>query len=59
VSTPPQPYQRCTTINNISSKVQQLIVVVTPSGNTLLHPDTVRLTRTKTGGQGTSSGTFP
>jgi type II secretory pathway pseudopilin PulG len=59
VSTPPQPYQRCTTINNISSKVQQLIIIVTPSGNTLLKPDTVKLVRTKTGGKGTSSGSFP
>ena len=59
VSTPPQPYQRCTTINNVSSKVQQLIIVVTPSGNTLLKPDTVKLVRTKTGGKGTIGGTFP
>jgi type II secretory pathway pseudopilin PulG len=59
VSTPPQPYQRCTTINNISAKVQQLIIVVTPSGNTLLKPDTVNLVRTKTGGTGVSGGTFP
>jgi hypothetical protein len=59
ISAPPQPYQRCTTINNVSSKVQQLIIVVTPSGNTLLKPDTVKLVRTKTGGSGVGTGSFP
>jgi prepilin-type N-terminal cleavage/methylation domain-containing protein len=47
VSTPPFPHTRCTTVNNISSKVRQVIVVVTPSGNTLLHPDTSIVVRTK------------
>lgn len=49
VSTPPFPHTRCTTVNNISSKVKQVIVVVTPSGNTLLHPDTTTVVRTKNG----------
>ncbi len=47
VSTPPFPHTRCTTVNNVSSKVRQVIVVVTPSGNTLLHPDTSIVVRTK------------
>jgi prepilin-type N-terminal cleavage/methylation domain-containing protein len=51
VNTPPYPHTRCTTVNNVSSKVKQVIVVVTPSGNVLLHPDTVAFTRTK-GGNG-------
>ena len=48
VSTPPFPHTRCTTVNNVSPKVRQVIVVVTPSGNTLLHPDTSIVVRTKT-----------
>ena len=58
VNEPPQPYQRCTTINNISSRVQELIIVVTPSGNTLLKPDTVKLRRSRSNGNG-SGGGFP
>ena len=49
VSTPPFPHTRCTTVNNISSKVKQVIIVVTPSGNLLLHPDTTVVVRTKNG----------
>jgi Tfp pilus assembly protein PilV len=59
VSTAPQPYQRCTVVNNVSSRVQSVRIVVTPSGNTLLRPDTVTIVRTRTGGTGASSGTFP
>jgi prepilin-type N-terminal cleavage/methylation domain-containing protein len=58
VNEPPQPYQRCTVINNISSRVHELIIVVTPSGNVLLKPDTVRLRRTRSNGNG-SGGGFP
>ena len=49
VSTPPFPHTRCTTVNTLSSKVKQVIVVVTPSGNSLLHPDTTVVVRTKNG----------
>jgi prepilin-type N-terminal cleavage/methylation domain-containing protein len=40
---------KCTTINNVSSKVKQVTVVVTPSGNPLLHPVTSSFTRTISG----------
>jgi prepilin-type N-terminal cleavage/methylation domain-containing protein len=45
------PFQgtRCTTINDISSKVKQVTVVVTPSGNPLLHPITTSFTRSISG----------
>jgi prepilin-type N-terminal cleavage/methylation domain-containing protein len=49
VATPPFPHTRCTTVNNLSSKVKQVIVVVTPSGNSLLHPDTTVVVRSKNG----------
>jgi prepilin-type N-terminal cleavage/methylation domain-containing protein len=49
VNTPPYPHTRCTTVNNVSSKVREVIVVVTPSGNSLLKPDTVKMSRTKNG----------
>lgn len=45
----PFPHSRCTTINNISAKVKQVMIVVTPSGTTLLHPDTTIVTRTISG----------
>jgi len=41
--------QRCTTINNVSTKVKQVTVVVTPSDNLLLHPITTTFTRTISG----------
>jgi prepilin-type N-terminal cleavage/methylation domain-containing protein len=47
--TTPFPGTRCTTINNVSSKVKQVTVVVTPSGNPLLHPITTSFTRTISG----------
>jgi prepilin-type N-terminal cleavage/methylation domain-containing protein len=47
--TNPFPGTRCTTINNISSKIKQVTVVVTPSGNPLLHPITTTITRTISG----------
>jgi prepilin-type N-terminal cleavage/methylation domain-containing protein len=49
VSTGPFPHSTCTTVNNVSSKVKQVIIVVTPSGNTLMQPDTTIITRTISG----------
>jgi prepilin-type N-terminal cleavage/methylation domain-containing protein len=43
------PGTRCVTVNNVSSKVKQVTVVVTPSGNPLLHPITTTFTRTISG----------
>lgn len=45
------PFQgtRCTTINNLSAKVKQVTVSVTPSGNPLLHPITTSFTRSQSG----------
>ena len=40
---------RCTTINSVSTKVKQVIVVVTPSRNPLLHPITTPFTRAISG----------
>jgi prepilin-type N-terminal cleavage/methylation domain-containing protein len=50
VSTPPYPHTRCTTVNNLSSKVHEVNVIVTPSGNALMRPDTVKFRRSKAGG---------
>jgi prepilin-type N-terminal cleavage/methylation domain-containing protein len=47
--TTPFPGTRCTTIINISAKIKQVTVVVTPSGNSLLHPITSSFTRTISG----------
>jgi prepilin-type N-terminal cleavage/methylation domain-containing protein len=47
--TEPFPGTRCSTINDVSSKVKQVTVVVTPSGNPLLHPITSSFTRTVSG----------
>jgi prepilin-type N-terminal cleavage/methylation domain-containing protein len=47
--TQPFPGTRCTTINNISPKVKEVTVVVTPSGNPLLQPITSTFTRTISG----------
>ena len=43
----PFPHTQCTTINNVSSKVKTIIIVVSPSGNALMHPDTTIITRTR------------
>ena len=45
------PFQgtRCTTINSLSTKVKQVTVVVTPTGNPLLHPITTSFTRSISG----------
>jgi hypothetical protein len=47
VTTAPFPYTQCTTINNVSTKVKTIMIIVTPSGNPLMHPDTTLITRTK------------
>ncbi len=45
------PFQgtNCTTINSLSAKVKQVTVVVTPTGNPLLHPITTSFTRSISG----------
>jgi prepilin-type N-terminal cleavage/methylation domain-containing protein len=45
----PFPGTRCTTINNVSPKVKEVTVVVTPSGNPLLQPISSTFTRTISG----------
>lgn len=50
VSTQPYPHTRCTTVNNVSSKVREVIVVVTPSGNAMMKPDTVKFRRATSSG---------
>jgi prepilin-type N-terminal cleavage/methylation domain-containing protein len=47
VTAQPFPHTQCTTVNNISAKVKTIMIIVTPSGNTLQHPDTTLITRTK------------
>jgi prepilin-type N-terminal cleavage/methylation domain-containing protein len=47
--TDPFPGVRCTTVNNVSPKLKQVTVVVTPSGNPLLRPITTSFTRTISG----------
>jgi prepilin-type N-terminal cleavage/methylation domain-containing protein len=47
LTTAPFPNTQCTTVNNVSAKVKTIIIVVTPSGNALMHPDTTIITRTK------------
>jgi prepilin-type N-terminal cleavage/methylation domain-containing protein len=47
--TTPFPGTRCTTINNVSPKVKEVTVVVTPSGNPLLQPITTTFTSTISG----------
>lgn len=43
------PHTECTTINNVSSKVKLITVVVTPSGNVLMQPVTTSFRRTISG----------
>jgi prepilin-type N-terminal cleavage/methylation domain-containing protein len=43
------PHTECTTINNVSSKVKLVTVVVTPSGNALMQPVTTSFRRTMSG----------
>ncbi len=43
------PHTQCTTINNVSSKVKLVTVVITPSGNLLMQPVTTQFRRTISG----------
>jgi prepilin-type N-terminal cleavage/methylation domain-containing protein len=47
VTAQPFPHTQCTTVNNVSAKVKTIMIIVTPSGTTLTHPDTTLITRTK------------
>ncbi len=49
VTTVEFPHSECTTINNISSKVKLVTVVITPSGNYLMQPVTTSFRRTISG----------
>ena len=49
VTTVEFPHTECTTINDISSKVKLVTVVVTPSGNVLMQPVTTSFRRTISG----------
>jgi prepilin-type N-terminal cleavage/methylation domain-containing protein len=46
---PPLPRTRCVTITNINPKLRQVSVVVTPTGNPLLRPDTLIFERSISG----------
>jgi prepilin-type N-terminal cleavage/methylation domain-containing protein len=46
VTTRPLPHTRCTTVSTLSTTASRISVVVTPSGNTLIKPDTVTFERT-------------
>ncbi|MDQ3207203.1 MAG: prepilin-type N-terminal cleavage/methylation domain-containing protein [Gemmatimonadota bacterium] len=43
------PHTECTTILNISAKIKQVTVVVTPTGNLLMQPVTTTFRRTISG----------
>jgi prepilin-type N-terminal cleavage/methylation domain-containing protein len=45
VATGYYPHIRCTVVSSISTKVREVTVIVTPTGNTLLRPDTVTFRR--------------
>jgi prepilin-type N-terminal cleavage/methylation domain-containing protein len=49
VTTSPLPRIRCTVITNVSTKIRQVKVRVTPTGNPLLRPDSVLFDRTISG----------
>ena len=49
VTTVEFPHTVCTTILNISAKIKEVTVVVTPTGNALLHPVTTTFRRTISG----------
>jgi prepilin-type N-terminal cleavage/methylation domain-containing protein len=49
VTAAPFPHSQCTTVNSVSAKVKTIVIVVTPSGNALMRPDTTLLTRTLSG----------
>ena len=43
------PRTECTTINNVSSKVKLVTIVITPTGNSLMRPVTTSFRRTISG----------
>jgi len=43
------PHTECTTILNVSAKIKQVTVVVTPTGNVLMQPVTTSFRRTISG----------
>lgn len=43
----PLPHTRCTTVTSLSSTVYRVKVIVTPSGGSILKPDTVTFDRTQ------------
>jgi prepilin-type N-terminal cleavage/methylation domain-containing protein len=47
VTAQPFPHTQCTTVNNVSAKVKTIVIIVTPAGNTLMHPDTTLITRSR------------
>ena len=47
VTAQPFPHTQCTTVNNVSAKVKTIMIIVTPAGNTLMHPDTTLITRSR------------
>jgi prepilin-type N-terminal cleavage/methylation domain-containing protein len=47
VTAQPFPHTQCTTINNVSAKVKTIVIIVTPAGTTLMHPDTTLITRSR------------
>ena len=49
VTTPPLPRIRCGTVTNINPKLRQVRVLVTPTGNPLLRPDSVVFERSISG----------
>ena len=49
VAAPPLPRIRCGTITNINPKLRRVSVVVTPTGNPLLRPDSVVFERSISG----------
>jgi prepilin-type N-terminal cleavage/methylation domain-containing protein len=49
VTTSPLPRIRCSTITNVSAKIRQVKVKVTPTGNPLLQPDSVLFDRSISG----------
>lgn len=49
VTTPPLPRIRCVTITNINAKLRRVSVVITPTNNPLLQPDSVVFERSISG----------
>jgi hypothetical protein len=49
VTAPEFPHTVCTTVLNVSAKIKEVTVVITPTGNTLLQPVTTTFRRTISG----------